>query len=159
MKLHPVSLVLPVIAFGLFALVGAGSARAQATTTTTNIEFPLDVTLDNPCTGEPIAFSGRGHLVIRTTATPSGVFTTTVHSNLQDVSGVGAVSGATFHFQAAGTTTITAAPAQETTIVNDFRVIGPGPGNNFLVHNTTHLTIDANGVATATVDNTFATCR
>jgi hypothetical protein len=45
------------------------------------------------------------------------------------------------------------------TYINNFRMIGQGPGNNFLVHTTNHVTINANGEATATVDNTSTECK
>ncbi len=34
------------------------------------------------------------------------------------------------------------------TFVNNFRIIGQGPGNNFLVHENFRLTINANGEVT-----------
>jgi hypothetical protein len=46
-----------------------------------------------------------------------------------------------------------------TTFINNFRIIGQGPGNNFLVHETFHVTINANGDVTNTVDNFTADCR
>jgi len=44
------------------------------------------------------------------------------------------------------------------TSVNNFRIIGQGPGNNSVVHENTHITINANGTITASVDNFKATC-
>jgi hypothetical protein len=146
-------------ALELWLLAAPRSAGAQATATTTNQDFPLETTLDNPCTGEPILFTGQVHLMIHATATPSGHFETTVHSNLQDVSGTGTESGAAFHFQAASTTTAQVEPGVETTIMINFRIIGPGAGNNFLLHNLTHLTVNANGEATATVQEVFTACH
>lgn len=46
-----------------------------------------------------------------------------------------------------------------TSYVNNFRWIGPGPHNNLLVHQTMHVTINANGTVTADVDNTNIECR
>jgi hypothetical protein len=34
------------------------------------------------------------------------------------------------------------------TYVNNFRIIGAGPGNNYSVHQTLHITVNANGVVT-----------
>jgi hypothetical protein len=45
------------------------------------------------------------------------------------------------------------------TFVNNFRIIGQGPGNNFLVHENFHLTINANGEVTATHDNFSVECK
>ena len=46
-----------------------------------------------------------------------------------------------------------------TTFVNNYRLIGQGPGNNYLVHQTIHATFNSNGEATATVDHTTVECK
>ena len=45
------------------------------------------------------------------------------------------------------------------TFVNNFRIIGPGPGNNFLAHEVFHITINANGDTTVTFDKFSADCK
>ena len=45
------------------------------------------------------------------------------------------------------------------TFVNNFRIIGQGPDNNFLVHQTVHQTVNANGDVTSTIVNTSVECR
>ena len=45
------------------------------------------------------------------------------------------------------------------TFINNFRIIGQGPGNNYLVHQTVHLTVNANGVVTASVSNSSVECK
>ncbi len=45
------------------------------------------------------------------------------------------------------------------TFVNNFRIIGQGPGNNYLVHQTFHVTINAHGEVTAEVDNIRVECK
>ena len=47
----------------------------------------------------------------------------------------------------------------EETFINNFRIIGQGSGNNFLVHETFHVTINANGSVTAFLDNFSIDCR
>ena len=46
-----------------------------------------------------------------------------------------------------------------TTFVNNFRVIGQSTGKDFLVHENFHLTITANGAATAFLDNFSVECK
>jgi hypothetical protein len=46
-----------------------------------------------------------------------------------------------------------------TTFVNNFRIIGQGPGNKFLVHETAHITINANGTVTVNHDNLSFDCK
>jgi hypothetical protein len=48
---------------------------------------------------------------------------------------------------------VTANGASNFTIVNNFKIIGQGPDNNYTVHENTQFTINANGDLTATVDN------
>lgn len=49
---------------------------------------------------------------------------------------------------------------QYTTIfVNNFRIIGQGPGNNYLVHETMHITINANGEFVVQHDNISVECK
>jgi hypothetical protein len=45
------------------------------------------------------------------------------------------------------------------TFVDNFRIIGQGPGNNFLVHENFHLAINANGEVTTAHDNFSIDCR
>jgi hypothetical protein len=45
------------------------------------------------------------------------------------------------------------------TFVNSFKLIGPGPGNNYLVTMVTHLTWNANDVLTADVSNVSIECK
>ena len=44
------------------------------------------------------------------------------------------------------------------TFVGNFRIIGQGPGNNFLMHEVAHTTINANGDVTVTFDNFTIDC-
>ena len=45
------------------------------------------------------------------------------------------------------------------TLVNNFRIIGQGAGNNFLLHETFHITVNANGELTAVADNYSVDCK
>ena len=45
------------------------------------------------------------------------------------------------------------------TFVNNFRIIGQGTGNNFLVHEVFHITINANGDVTVIHDNVSVDCK
>ena len=45
------------------------------------------------------------------------------------------------------------------TFVNNFRIVGQGTDNNFLVHQTFHVTVNANGMLTALVNNFSVECR
>ena len=45
------------------------------------------------------------------------------------------------------------------TFINNFRMIGQGPDNNLLVHQTIHVTITPTGEVTSEVENTSVECR
>jgi hypothetical protein len=45
------------------------------------------------------------------------------------------------------------------TSVNNFRLIGPGPVNNFTVHPVLHLNVNANGEVTVSLDSGKTECR
>jgi hypothetical protein len=43
--------------------------------------------------------------------------------------------------------------------VNNFRIIGQGPGNNYLVHETGIITVNANGATNTDIDNISIECQ
>lgn len=137
---------------------------AKATTVTTNITSTFDVTLFVPCAvggaGEFVHVSGPLKELFHVTLDGNGGFHLTNSFNPQGVSGVGLTSGD--KYQATGGTreTLNALGLPfETSFVNNFRFIGQGPGNNFLVHENFHLTINANGTVTSTHDNLSSDCK
>jgi hypothetical protein len=82
------------------------------------------------------------------------------HFQPQGISGLGQTTGA--KYQATGETefqTNAKAVPFETSFVNNFKIIGQGPGNNLLIHENMHLTVNANGTVTAVIDNTSVECR
>ena len=136
----------------------------SATTSISNITFPIELFVFVPCAnggaGEVIDVSGPLHEVFRLTQSSSGNFSLYIHDQPQGVSGVGLTTGA--KYQATGITEqsfhFNGLPFN-TTFVNNFNMIGQGPGNNFKVHENFHLTVNANGVLTAFVDNFSITCN
>jgi hypothetical protein len=79
----------------------------------------------------------------------------TEHFNPQGVSGIDLTTGA--KYQANGMNKIqenfTANGLRNFTLIDNFKIIGQGPENNYTVHQTLHFTISANGVVTANHDN------
>jgi hypothetical protein len=142
------------------ALVGSGclaaapQAGAAATTTMTNVKTPFS-TPAQACTngvpgGEVVDFSGTIHEVFQVTNDSAGGFHVRQLSNLEGVSGIGETTGA--KYQLTGTPSlleINTKAGFEETLVNNFYVVGPGPGNNFVFHETAHVTVNANGTVTA----------
>jgi hypothetical protein len=80
----------------------------------------------------------------------------------QGITGTGQTTGD--KYQGTGATqetfTMSLQNGQSTrTYVNNFRIIGAGPGNNFLVHVSTHITFNADGTLTIFHDNFSTECK
>ena len=84
------------------------------------------------------------------------------HFQPQGISGVGVDTGDSYravgvtqdHFKAS----LTGGQLNQT-FVNNFRIIGQGPGNNFQFHENFHLAVNANGQVTTVHDNFSANCK
>ncbi len=132
---------------------------AAATTVTDNVSFPVNIGVFIPCAaggaGEVVFLSGNLHSLFHSTVNDNN-FTIKIHNQPQGITGTGLTTGD--KYQGTGVT-------QETfggsfvngqfsdTFVNNFRIIGHGTGNTFLVHETFHITFNADGELTAFVDN------
>jgi hypothetical protein len=141
------------------------AASGPAVTTTSNIKIPLNILVFVPCAdggaGEFVELTGNLHILSHTTVNGNR-FNVMSHFQPQGISGVGQSTGD--RYQGTGVT-------QERfggsfvngqfsdTFINNFRIIGQGPGNNFLVHQTFHLTVNANGEITTFVDNFKSDCK
>ena len=125
----------------------------------------INLTVFIPCAdggaGETVDLTGPLHTLITFTingSTVSGFF----QFQPQGITGTGETTGA--KYQATGVTqesfknSLQNGQANET-FVNNFRIIGQGPGNNFLVHETLHFTINADGAVTVSHDNFSADCK
>ena len=140
-------------------------ALAKATTVTTNIKVPVEILVFIPCalggTGEVVELSGNLHLLTHVTTDNNGGMHVEMHAQPQGISGIGMDSGD--KYQATGVTRghiNTQGPAPfESTFVNNFRIIVQGRGNNFLVHQVIHVTINANGDVTADIDKMSVDCK
>ena len=151
------------VALGLIGAVGPAPALAKAESFTVSETFPISILVFIPCAaggaGELVEISGNLHALFHFTLDGSGGFHAKVHFQPQGVSGTGLTTGD--KYQGTGVTqgTSNGKVGFESTFVNNFRIIGQGPGNNFLVHNTFHVTVNANGTMTAFVDNFSVECK
>jgi hypothetical protein len=147
-------IVLAVVATGLLAVTSA-----SATATTEKIPFDTVLAPEEAC-GEAIHLSGTLLAQFTSTETPSGNVEIGFHFNPQGITGVGLTSGATYHAtgETLGTTTINAKGGISDTFVNNFKIIGAGTAQNFLETDVMHLTVNANGDVTATVEKSTIRC-
>lgn len=151
--------VLFVVALGLAPLMGQ-SARAEVTT---NVRVPLDTTVFVPCAadgaGEVVVLAGTLHLLVRVTLDPLGGVHAGMHSQMQGVSGFGMTTGALYRASGVTQDKFNDNTGLEQTFIHNLRVVGQGSGNNFLVHELVHVTVNSNFEVTATVDNLASDCR
>jgi hypothetical protein len=147
----------------MLALVGPTSALAAAETYTESIRIPFELYVYVPCAaagaGEDVYLSGNLHTQFHVTYDSGGGIHISYLANPQGINGYGLTTGA--KYQATGETrdTFNARIGLEETYVNNFKIIGQGPGNNFLIHETFHVTLNPNGLVTAYVDNFSVECR
>ncbi|MGB7069598.1 MAG: hypothetical protein WBD22_08900 [Pyrinomonadaceae bacterium] len=129
-----------------------------------NESIPFDLSVFVPCAdggvGEIVELSGPLHIVISFTINNNRV-SIREHAQPQGISGVGQSTGDSY--RAVGVTKDSANlpftnGAATATFVNNFRIIGQGPGNNFMVHENSHITINANGDVSSTHTNFRVSC-
>ena len=141
-------------------MFGLGLPTPTRAEVITNAKVPFATAVFIPCVPEFVVLTGELHILIAQEVDSDGGLHVKTHFQPQGISGVGSVTGD--KYQGTGVTqehiNIHSSPAFEDTFVNNFRIIGQGPGNNLLVHTTFHVTVDANGVVTANVLNTSVDC-
>src|SRR5713101_485551 len=149
------------LAFALAALAACDTAptapaanrdRASfsAVTSNSNITIPIDLFVFVPCAnggaGELIEVSGPLHVLSQLTISNSGNVVLYSHFQPQGISGTGFVTGD--KYQGTGITAFkdnfNGLPFSSS-FINNFNMIGQGPGNNFKMHENFHFTVDANG--------------
>ncbi|MET0399297.1 MAG: hypothetical protein ABW277_21080 [Longimicrobiaceae bacterium] len=134
----------------------------SATTTVTNERVPFStlqfVSCANEGAGEEVLLEGTLHQLARATESAGGTFSITIHENPQGVSGTGLTTGDKYQGTGSFTLRGTMGPGETFTVTSSFLVVGPGPDNNFTVHETFHYTVNANGEVTSEVDNFSVSC-
>ena len=128
---------------------------------TTDIALSVFVPCAAGGAGEIVVLAGPLHTVISFTINGSNV-SEFFHFQPQGIVGVGETTGQKYH--ATGVTEESFKTALENLqasqkFVNNFRIIGQGAGNNFLVHETMHITSNADGSLTVTHDNFSIDCK
>lgn len=138
-------------------------AAAEAST---QISQPFNSSLWIACAnegqGEMVALSGTVQIVNHSSQDANGGVHLSMHVRPSAVTGVGATSGLTYRGTGGGLVSQFDAadgfPAVYS-MINNFHIIGQGPGNNLLMHMTIHVTVNANGEQTAEVDLSSYECK
>jgi hypothetical protein len=144
-------------------MIGTGSARAAVTRN--EIKDITGFSFFNPCAnnraGEVVVFQGNLHAMASFTINNNHI-SGSVHFNPAGLTGIGTVTGTMYH--ASGITQLPFSESSvngrfEVTFIDYFRIIGPGPGDNVLVHNHAHMVVNANGEVTVNFENFVTDCR
>jgi hypothetical protein len=145
------------IAIGIsLAIAPAAQAAGQV-----NTEIPFDSQVSIPCNGDTVDASGFVHELAALTINGNN-FSVVSHFNAQGVTGTSETTGA--KYQGTGVTTDNFGGSfvngqSRETFVNRFDFIGQGSAPNFITHETSHVTVNANGTITITFDNFTASCK
>ena len=147
--------------FTVLVFLTAPANAAVQVNDRTDIFFSFFVPCAAEGLGEIIDVAGPLHILISFTINGNNV-SGKFHFQPQDVTGTGETTGA--HYSATGVTQQSFKTSFQNgqailTYVNNFRMIGQGPGNNFLVHETFHSTINADGTTTVYHDNFSIDCK
>jgi hypothetical protein len=130
-----------------------------------NESNPILLSVFVPCAaggaGEIVDLSGNLHTLITETINGNNV-SGVMHFQPQGISGTGETTG--LKYQATGVTQTSFKTSLQNgqanmTFVNRFDIIGQGPGNNFTVHETAHITFNADGTVTVFFDNFSVECK
>ena len=128
-------------------------------------DLGISLTVFIPCAaggvGEVVDLSGPLHTLMSSTINGNKV-SGYYHFQPQGITGTGETSGS--KYEATGITEQSFKSSLQNgqanlTFVKNFRIISQGPDNNFLVHETLHITINANGVETVFHDNFSIDCK
>jgi hypothetical protein len=151
-----------VFARAAILLLALGVVPAVALAASEQVTVPLSPgALAHPCTGELVVVTGTIHTTFRTTESSSGNVSVTTTSNTQGVTGTGAPSGAKYTLAETQMSSFSVAKGSTSTNIISFRFLRSGETglpDDFTLHTRFHLTVNANGVPTATVDQFSATC-
>ena len=144
--------------------MSATPAYAAAAQPFTRVEeIPVDETLFVPCAaggaGEEVQLTGKLHHLVHFIINSTGGVHFKFHSSDQGITGTGLTTGDKYHRTGATNSEFNAKVGEQSTVVDSFNIIGQGNGNNFLLHVTLHITVNANGTMTAEVFDFRVECK
>jgi hypothetical protein len=154
---------------GIVLWIVPSPALAQATTTTTVTTISI---ADNPpapeilaaieaCVGEPVALSGTINIVAHETDNANGGMDVSAIFTTQNASAVGQTTGTVYRGPAHDITKFNTSGPPPLEFTNLFRIslIGPGQTPKFVLKDQFHITFNANGDITATVNTASMVCK
>lgn len=151
-----------IMAAGTLTLAGLAMSPAPGLAAVTeNSVTNLDITVYIPCTGNSVELTGPLHTLVTYTENGNNI-SGKFKDQPKGVKGTDTVTGDLYEGNGVTQETFKTSlqnGESENTFINNFRIIGQGPGNNYLVHETLHITFNAAGIQTVTHDNFSAECK
>jgi hypothetical protein len=155
--------IMALLAVTVLVITTPSLAYAKASTFTDTERFPVNDQFFVECAaggeGEVVQWTGEIQAVFHITFDSAGGVHLKIHGNAQGLSGTGLTTGDKYQVTGASNIEFNSKVGLEQTIGNNFHIIGPGKGNNFLLHELLHVTVNPDGTVTAFIDNIRAECK
>jgi len=148
---------LAVLLSAMLALVAPTVTQAAATSFTIVETIPFTTEFEG-C-GDVISIDGEIQHVFHITLTGTGKLVVTELFHPQGLTGVGLLSGATYHAVGETKSTATIGVGAVFTTTNNFKMISSGSTANYLVREISHLTFNARGELISSFDKFSLECR
>ena len=147
---------------GLVACDGSRSTAPKVTPTAPRLEVlenerDLPFAFDVPTCDEVVQITGVFHVVIASTASPSGNTSDRFHINAKGI-GIGATSGATYQWNDAINQTVNFRGEQPVIAAAQTTLVGQGGVSDIRFRARFHVTVNANGDLTVLIDEFEAIC-
>jgi hypothetical protein len=150
-----------IVLLSALGLTAAAQAEVSVNVSVPIAPFAVFVPCANGGAGEIVDFTGDLHILVTFTVNGNRISGVT-RFQPQGVSGIGSVTGEQYRATGGTQEQIQGSLVNgqfSDTFLNNFRIIGVKTGNNFLVHETAHLTFRADGIVTAFIDNLGVDCK
>ena len=146
---------------GSFNTASGSLAYTDHVTLTVPTQFAIQDRCAGGRFGEIIVFQGDQHLVFSETSTANGHLNTKLQWNAEGITGIGQYTG--FTYRALGVSSYQAVMnggfPYTSTFINNYHVIGQGQATDGDLHETVHVTVNANGDVTAWVTDYNFDCK
>jgi hypothetical protein len=153
--------VLPLIVVLATPVLCGASSSASGGARTVVVDIPLHRSVFVSCArggvGDTVTLDGALRTMFTTVTNANGGTLVRESFTPKQVSGVGE-SGDVYRGVGTTSTIETVSTHTETTMVNVFLMVGPGPDNNLVIHTLTHFGVSSAGVTNPLVDNVTIAC-
>ena len=161
-KLFFAKLLFLVVAVALVVSLTVAQAQAKTSTVTSSYRIDLNLLMFVACAnngaGEYVSITGPLNVVFVTTLNNQGGFETKYELQFKGISATGQTTGSLYRAVEASTGTFTGKVNSTYNLTSGFKMTRP-LGDSFLVRENVHVTINAKGGATVSVDNFTVTCK